>query len=328
MNIYDIAKKADCSITTISRVLNNSNLVNTKTKTKILSLIKKTNYYPDFFYKSLAKGKTNLIGVYVFFTDYYETYYFKEIFHGIMDAVSLNDKYNVVVYSPKLNNNGLPKILSGFVLIGADAVSDPIILQNLKKIKEPTVSINNKIKGFNYIDTNNLVSAYNVVKYLIELGHKNIGFINVKNHENIRERYMGYRKALLENNINSNCIINLDGSTEIKAYDAVSKWINSNKNKLPTVFFAATDRIAIGAMKALKEKGLKIPEEISIVGFDDIDMSRFIEPNLTTVHQPLYEMGKKAVEILIKQMEGRQIKLQQIIMPTNLVKRDSCRKIN
>lgn len=170
--------------------------------------------------------------------------------------------------------------------------------------------------------------AFEATEYLISLGHQKIAFL--EGHEaawDSRARFMGFLKALTANSIEFNPLLVEKGNfTREGGYKATKKLLE--KGEEFTAIFASNDQMAIGAVRAIKEKGLKIPDNISIIGFDNIEASSIIDPPLTTVMQPIYEIGKKATEILIRLINEEKIEQKKFMLKTKLIKRNSCKALN
>lgn len=185
-----------------------------------------------------------------------------------------------------------------------------------------------KFKNFNYVITDDEDGSYKAIKYLIKLGHKKIGFLTPKNWSEtaLLHRWNGYKKAMKENNldIDKKLIIETKGPDFKDGWVSIDKIIE--KINLFTAIFCVNDSLAIGVLKGLREKGIKVPDDISIVGFDNIPLSSHPDIQLTTVEQPVYRIGEKAVEILIENIEGKCKKPVHIILPTKLVIRKTTGK--
>jgi LacI family transcriptional regulator len=169
--------------------------------------------------------------------------------------------------------------------------------------------------------------SFEATEYLIFLGHKKIAFLEgPKAAWDSKARFEGYLKALKAHSLEFNPNLVENGNfTKEEGYLATKRLL-SKKEKF-TAIFSANDQMAIGAIRALKEAGLKVPDDISLVGFDNIEASSIIEPPLTTVSQPIYEMGKKAVEVLVKLINNEGVKEKKIMLKTKLIERHSCRKL-
>ena len=328
--IYDIAKKANVSISTVSRVFNGSPLVCKKTKKKVQKIIEEMNYIPSAIARSLVCQSSKTIGLIVsdvtnpFFTDAIDG------IESILSSQGFTAFLCDTRYSLERENRYITQMLEkrvdGIIIFSAYA-SDANLITKTKNII-PLVSVQSIFKEVDCINTTDEEGAFEAVDYLIKLGHKNIAFL-VYDYENstISDRMKGYVKAHKSN-----------GAPVKKEYILKSKF-GSNAGyylakelleKFPevTAVFAYNDAIALSAYMAINQKGLKIPDDISIVGYDDIELASIVTPKLTTVSQPFYDIGKTAAELLLKRIrENTKSTPQTILLPTKLVIRDSARAL-
>lgn len=199
-------------------------------------------------------------------------------------------------------------------------------LIELEKQNIPVVLINGKYKNLSFIDANNLEGAKKAVEYLINLGHKRIAIINgLLNGANGKDRFNGYKLALSTAKIKIDK--NLMGFGEFdqdKSYHEMLKLLNYKF----TAVFCANDVMALGAIKAIEEKKLKIPDDISVVGFDNLVTVSHISPPLTTVQQPIFELGKESVSLLVEIINKNITLPKKLILNTNLIVRKSCTKLH
>jgi len=329
--INDIAARARVSVATVSRVLNNSPKVNPQTRQKVLSIIKKFNYNPNPLARGLIKQKTENIGLFVPLSPhFFSQYYFREIVRGISEIL-ISTRYELIIKQPKNFDAylGYPSEVSldsfdGLILISPP--KDDHLVKYLETFrKKPTVLINFRSSFLNFVDLDNVSEAKKMTEYLINLGHKKILFINgIATSLNSLDRLEGYKLALIENNISYNpSLVFYADFDQAKAYAFMKEFLDSGESI--DAVFCANDLMAIGAICAIKEKGLRVPVDIPVVGFDDIDVAGYFDPPLTTIRQPLFEMGKKAAELLLNQIEnGETIKQEDVIFQGELIIRKSC----
>ncbi|MGA9287586.1 MAG: substrate-binding domain-containing protein, partial [Anaerobacillus sp.] len=190
----------------------------------------------------------------------------------------------------------------------------PVVLASeyIEGLTAPTVAIDN------------ISSARDAVQHLLQLGHQRVGMITGPLDIPLsRDRLKGYRQALLEHDIGIESVLIQEGDhTYESGYNQMKKFLALDKT--PTAIFAANDSMAMGAIKAIKAQGLHVPEDIAVVGFDNIQFSDIFEPALTTIAQPLMEMGKRSMELLLKQIKGEALTKKQHVLDTKLIIRDSC----
>jgi LacI family transcriptional regulator len=230
--------------------------------------------------------------------------------------VDKNIDYIQTIYQEKMD---------GIIIMNGDEDSPGFM--DLIQSNLPMVAIGTyKNDNIYQVDINNNKSTQNIIQYLFDLGHKKIGFIS---HSSIEEgagrsRFEGYLEALKNKSILiKNEWIKTAEYTEESGIEAMENIIEGKE--LPTAFFCSNDQVAIGGMKALLREGLKVPEDISIVGFDDDPLSQYINPPLTTVAQPTREIGETVINLILEQLEGMK-KPRRIILETEIKKRGSCRK--
>lgn len=303
MNIRDIARLSGVGVSTVSRVLNNHSDVKDSTREKVLKVIEESNYIPNNSARILKQNNTNNIGVLVM--GVYNPL-FSEMTNIIGNIIN-KSKYTMIFeqnnYTKEDDFDTLQalikeKRLQGVICLGGNFKSGRRV--SLKSLGVPIVltSVNTVLEeekdGYSSVGVDNIESAYKATKYLIDLGHRDIAIIiSEKDDLGISfSRLQGYKKALLEVNIEFNKNNVLEGKYDSeKAYECMSKYLESN-NKV-TAVFAISDFMAIGIAKAIVDKGLKIGEDISVIGFDGMDVSKFYNPGITTISQPKKEIAEK-----------------------------------
>lgn len=332
--IKDIAKQANVSIATVSRVINKHPDVSDETRKKIIKIMAEKNYKPNTIARSLSTRISKQIGV--FFTDHYNSGlqhpFFREVIYGMEKALGENG-YDLVYFTNRRwgdNFSYLEKCkdrhVDGVVLMGV--LKDDPNLNNLLSSSIPVVFVDIDIISENasYVISDNVSGAKKAVKYLYNLGHTKIGTIlGINITKSTQDRFLGYKLALeeLEINYNSDWVVNGD-YTEEGSYQAIKKLLKLDQ--LPTAIFCQSDKMAIGAMNALEDSGHKVPEDFSIIGYDDIEVSRYVKPALTTIAQNKFKMGKVAAEMLVNMIKENK-SVSPSILPVNLKERDSCKKI-
>jgi len=333
LTMKDIAERAGVSVATVSRVLNNSKPVSEELRDKVLKVVKETGYKPNALARSLIKQRTGTIGVIIPDLDN-ET--FADLIKGIELILDENDYVLVVT-----NTMGqVEKELEMFHLFEEKRV-DGIIFSGVSLTEEhkeffsnfeiPTVVVGQQFKELNFpsVTIDNFQAAFDMTQYLIDLGHKKIAMIRgpMYDQQAGKERVLGYKTALRENNLEiKDDYINQGDFTIESGYQAMVE-IFENEDK-PTAVFAASDKMAIGALNYCLDKGLKVPEDISIAGFDDMELATAIRPELTTIHQDQVQKGIKTAELLLEMMEKEKKEVYNIQLPYSLIKRQSTSKIN
>lgn len=328
-NITDVAKEAKVSIATVSRVINNLPSVKEGNRTKVLGAIDKLNFKPNISARRLASNSVNSIGIiWPPYNDIFGSYFFIELMRGIRDIV-FGDRRDIVLlynineaedefYRRILNNT----YIGGLILeLGALEINSI-----LKKNDIPFIIVNayHKDPEINCISVNNVGGAFSAVKYLIRLGHKRIAIIHgALDIQPGIDRLTGYKLALKEYGLNTDGNLIADGNfSRQTAYEKMLKLLELESP--PTAVFVASDEMVLGTAKAIREKGLDIPRDISIVGFDDSPIALEFSPPLTTVRQPIAEMGSCAAQTLIKLITKQMKRGVKKILKTELIIRGSC----
>ncbi|AEE91945.1 Transcriptional regulator, LacI family [Tepidanaerobacter acetatoxydans Re1] len=336
VTITEVAKRANVSISTVSRVLNKNYPVSDEVKERVLQAISELNYQPNAVARSLKKQKTNMIGVVV--ADISNPF-FMQIAKGIESVVG-PEKYNLIFCSTDENpskEHALLRLLSekrvdGIIL--ASCNTDSSYINQLAEKNFPIILIDRKVPNCSadVIVEDNFSSAYKLTKYLIQMGHKKIGIVNgLLKVSSGAERFAGYKKALEDDDIKLRDDYVLQGNFKrLDAYNAARQLILNNKNDLPTAIFAANNLMAEGIMVALREFGLKIPEDISLVSFGDISTPDLIDPRLTVISQNTFAIGQKAGETVLYRIQNgvESADFKEFIMVPEMSIGNSVKKIN
>jgi LacI family transcriptional regulator len=329
LTLEDIARLSGVSRSTVSRVINAEVNVKDQTRQKVMQVINSYNFQPNLAARGLASGRTNVIGVVipasvtVIFTDPY----FPQLLQGV-SAVCNTREYSVMLWlsEPEYERRMISRILhNGLVdgvLVASIPMNDPII-ESIVESKMPYILIGrHPTATVNYLDVDNVQSSRKATMHLVRLGYKRIGTITgIQNQISGYDRYQGYLKALQDSNFPTRPELVAEGDfTEEGGYKAMMRLLKYK----PDAVFVASDTMAYGAMRALREANLRIPEDVAVVGFDDLPNSSKTTPPLTTIRQMPSQMGSRAVEFLINAIESGIKSTQGIIMDTELVVRESC----
>jgi LacI family transcriptional regulator, repressor for deo operon, udp, cdd, tsx, nupC, and nupG len=329
VRISDVAKLANVSTATVSRVLSNSGNVKKETAEKVLEAIQKLNYQPNMLARQLRKLETKTVLVVV--PDITNTF-FSKVLRGI-EHVAIENGYQVLLGDTGNNierERGYLNILrqkkaDGMILLTARL--EPHLLEEIAS-EFPVVLACEYLEGSTIptVSIDNISSARKATEHLIHLGHRRIGFISGPLNVILsRDRLKGFRQAMAQHGISVESYLIQEGDFSFESgYNMMMKFLALDQP--PTAVFAANDEMAIGAIKAIKSKGLRVPDDISIVGFDDIQFASIYEPALTTISQPMFEIGKKAMELLIKLINKDKLEKSQYILEDQLVIRETCKK--
>ncbi len=325
--MVDVAKLANVSNATVSRVFSNPDAVSKDTKEKVLKAAEELNYELNVLARNLRRMKTEVIMVIL--PDISNSF-FSKIVRGI-ESVAMKNNYKVLLGDTKNDLDLEKEYLKNLDQKYADGVISLTARIDAELIKEISDKFN-MVLACEYIDEesiptvsiNNVEGAYKATEHLINLGHEKI--VHISGPEDVilsQDRIKGYKNALNEYNLSVDADLIIEGDFSYKSgYNIMSKLIKFNKT--PTAVFADSDQMAIGAIKAIKEHGLKVPEDIAVVGFDNIEIASIYEPSLTTISQPMYKIGVKAMQLLLDLMGNKKIENNKIQLESKLIIRDSC----
>jgi LacI family transcriptional regulator len=330
-SIKDVAKEAGVSIATVSRVLNDVDVVNEETKKKVTEAIKKLDYRPNIVARSLKTQKTRTIGIVV--PDISNQFY-PEIVRGAEDVANIYN-YNVILCNTDLDSEKeveylrvlKEKMVDGVIYM-SNSMEDQIIA-TLDNLKLPTVLVetNSKNSDFPSVTIDNEKAAYDATTYLIKKGNKKIAYVGVNpDLANARGlRFLGYKKALEDNGIEyDDELVQFGGLKATDGRDGMEVIIN--KVKKIDAAFCCSDEIAMGVINTLREKGINVPEQVDVIGFENIYASSIYYPKLTTIEEPMYDMGSVGMRMLIKLVNKKEIEQEHYILDYKLIERDSCKR--
>ncbi|MFV0466593.1 MAG: LacI family DNA-binding transcriptional regulator [Lachnospiraceae bacterium] len=330
----DLAKMLGLSPASISLVLNNKPGVGEETRKRVLDTIRELGY-DELLPDSPEQKQTILFLVYrKNSTKQKESAYFSQLFSSVIEGVE--NQIKQLGYQLMITYTDSPTIASEIEKIRSDKI-DGLLLLATEMVKEqldlfhniniPVVVIDNYMESedMDCVAINNEQGVDMAISHLVSKGHKEIGYLHIEdNANNFIERYDGFFRSFRENElqINSSNIISFSTMGGDTVYTELMDRIGKME-QMPTAFFADNDIIAVLAIRILREKGYRVPEDISIVGFDDISISELVDPPLTTVRTPKFEIGCVAVMTLASRIEGRSVGIQKIEMKTSLVERKS-----
>jgi LacI family transcriptional regulator len=324
----DVARAAGVSSATVSRVLSGYEFVQEATRTRVLEAVERLGYVANLQARSLAGGRSQIIGLLVPNLD---TGYVGTIIQRI-DQELERANYDLILYTshrhPSKESFYVSTIASGLT-IGMLLVAPQVPATYLDALREqnfPYVLIDqaDATENSNVVEATNWQGAYEATRHLIQLGHVRIAFITgALNVRSAVDRLQGYQAALVDCGLPFREELVVEGDYQQRTGYEAAKSLLENVNP-PTAVFASNDLSAFGAMDAARECGFRIPDDISIIGFDDVPQAGLVYPKLTTVRQPLEQMGQVAVQMLLELIKDRSHPPQRVTLPTRLVIRDSC----
>ncbi|MBW1708444.1 MAG: LacI family DNA-binding transcriptional regulator [Deltaproteobacteria bacterium] len=330
ITIKEIAKLAGVSNATVSRVIHSPHLVNQKTRERIQQVMESNNYVYDAVAGDLSRKKASVIGLII---PTIKNSIFSSTVYGIQEKAE-EGGYTTIIgnsnYDTKSELNIMTlfqqRRIAGLILTGlSEGVSKRI--REFMQLGIPSVVTWEKLDSSDicYAGFDNFKAAYSMTNHLIGLRHKRIGLIigPYTRVRRVRSRLDGYKTALNEHSIpfDSDFIFESE-YTLVDGKEAMQRLLSLPDP--PTAVFAASDVLAMGALTAVKENGLRVPQDISIAGFDDLDFTAYLDPPLTTVRIPAFEMGQLAVKMLFEMIDGEMNQVRQYCLDTDLIIRQSC----
>ena len=302
-SIKDVAKEAGVSIATVSRVLNDIDVVNEDTKKKVLDAIKELGYRPNIVARSLKTQRTKTIGILI--PDISSQFY-PEIVRGAEDVANIYD-YNVILCNSDFDYDKekdylrvlKEKMVDGVIYMSSSLEEESLDIINDLDLKTVLVETKDSEERLPSVTIDNVEATYEATKYLLDKGIKNIAFVGVeKNSINAwGYRFLGYERALKEAGIEvDEELVFLKNLKYKTGHDAAATFLKSNK-KIEGII-CASDEIAMGVINGLREKGINTPEDVSVIGFNNNAVASYFYPKLTTISQPSYDMGSVAMRML------------------------------
>ena len=347
MKSEEIAKIAGVSRSTVSRVINNYSNVPDETRQKVLEIIEKYNYQPNTCARVLAGKNNDTIGLFIVSiadadnpNRLYNNNYFTQFVNAIVDCANSNGYYVLVniIYCEndysRVNEVFLQKRIDGGIVIGTEMDTDVLIKVSQKGCPIALIDYDVEEIKKTKSDNDNLIvvgskdyeGAVAAIEYLIELGHTDIGLLAGRlSTYSGRQRYQAFFDTMKKHNLEVNEEFVLHGDfIKSKTSNEVQRLIN--KGKLPTALFSSNDDMAITAIDLFKENNIKVPDDISIIGFDNIPLSSLIRPALSTISTPIFDIVEKTVRELISNIKRNKKGFMSYSYDTKMIIRETCSK--
>jgi LacI family repressor for deo operon, udp, cdd, tsx, nupC, and nupG len=327
ITLRDVAKLANVSTATVSRVLAHSDHVSEETRKKVLEAIQALNYHPNLLGRQLRKRETRTILVVV--PDITNPF-FSQVLRGI-EQVALEHGYRVLLGDTQNDSQRELDYLDHLFYRQVDgaimltARTPPPVIEELAE-EYPVVLACEYLEGSRIptVSIDNISSARKMTEHLIQLGHRRIAHLSGPMHVILsRDRLKGYQQAMATYELDLDPVLIQEGDFSYASGFNLTEKLLALQTP-PTAIFAANDEMAIGAIKAIKQQGLRVPDDIAVAGFDDIQMSSIFEPALTTIAQPVFEIGSTAMELLVRLMEKKEVMKQRFVLEDRLIIRQSC----
>lgn len=323
VTIRDVAKTAGVSTATVSRVLNNSPAVRPETRERVLTVIAETGYRPSLTARRLSIGRTLTIGIVLPFLTLPS---FVERLRGVQ-SVLVDTEYDLLLVTaetPERMEERIDNLLSqrgvdGIIVVSIKPTDDQVI--RIKRLGMPVVLVDARKSNLSRVVVDDISGGYLATRHLIELGHRRIAFLsdyldNPFNFVSMSYRSEGYRRALEESQIPFQKDYQREGELGgQEAYEKAKSLLSLTPR--PTAVFAASDTHAVGVLKAAHDLGIRVPDDLSVIGYDDIRDAEYL--NLTTIRQHLFHMGEKGAQILLSALNGHDEPTGEVLLPVELV---------
>lgn len=333
--LRDVAAMAGVSVATASYVLNGKKTISEETKERVYGAIEKLDYVPDLSARGLTVKDTKLIGVVVPQTEPGSKLMFQNGFYGeILGSIEYHARitgYHVIISATDVNESYMRLVrernLDGVIVIGTYPNE---FYKELAKLQIPIVLVDSYCSDYDFhnVRIDDAYGSYIATKYVLDQGHRKIAFFTGRMKENgvVKKRFDGYQRAMVEFGIKDPIRFVYEAQVDYNSGIYLAQKL-VEENRGVTAVVATADILAIGAMKGFYQKGIKVGEEMSIVGFDDLEIAKYLTPGLTTIRQQISLKGEEAVKLLVSSMTEEEITKQDVILPIELVERESVKRI-
>ena len=332
VTIYDVAREAGVSMATVSRVVNNNPNVKPQTRKKVFEAIERLGYRPNAVARGLASKKTTTVGVVI---PDISNAIFAEVARGIEDIANMYH-YNIILCNAdkkkdkeiRVINTLLEKQVDGLLFMGGAVTEEHIIAFKSSNVPIVLCATTDEQATIPSVDIDHEAAAFDAVTSLIAQGHKSIAMISgtLQDPANGYARFQGYKRALEEaGHAYDESLVRVGNYRYESGIEAMKYFLEMDKK--PTAVFAATDEMAIGAIHSIQDYGLKVPEDISVISVDNSRMASMVRPQLTTVAQPMYDIGAVSMRLLTKLMKKEAVEDPRVILQHELINRQSVAQV-
>jgi len=329
ITIRDVAIQAGVSHQTVSRVINNSEQVTPSTRKRVEDAIKKLGYRPNVIARSMAQGHTHTLGC---ISPNLTNYIFSSIIENAQAEARRLGFFILTGFAssaddvPLLLDEMLNRRVDGLLVLNPRDDERYLHLLPLIESGMPVVYLKNtpKEEAVSSVCADDQNGGYLATQYLLELGHTNIvTIIGPKNEECTQDRLNGYRQALSEASIKQEETLVIKGDWSAESAGRAVQELLASATPFSAIF-AQNDRMAVGTIRALRDSGLRVPQDISVIGYDDIPLASYFDPPLTTIRQPMDEFGRHGAQLLVDSIQNPKYSPKQVRLDTQLIKRNSC----
>jgi len=332
VTIYDVAREAGVSMATVSRVVNNNPNVKPQTRKKVFEAIEKLGYRPNAVARGLASKRTTTVGVVI---PDISNHIYAEVARGIEDIANMYH-YNIILCNAdkkkekeiRVINTLLEKQVDGLLFMGAAVTDDHIEAFRTTTVPIVLCATSDEKHEYPSVDIDHEQAAYDATKQLLEAGHRKVGMISGRLEDPFTglARYQGYRRALEEAGIPFREEYVRSGTLRYASGMEAMNYFLQLKDR-PTAIFVANDEMALGAIHQVQDAGLKVPDDISVISVDNSKLSIMVRPQLSTVSQPMYDIGAVSMRLLTKLMKNEQVEEKRVILPHEVILRNTIRKM-
>ncbi|WP_166238186.1 catabolite control protein A [Paenibacillus turpanensis] len=332
VTIYDVAREAGVSMATVSRVVNNNPNVKPQTRKKVFEAIERLGYRPNAVARGLASKKTTTVGVVI---PDISNPIFSEVARGIEDIANMYH-YNIILCNAdkrkdkeiRVVNTLLEKQVDGLLFMGGVVTEEHIQAFRTASVPIVLCATTDEKEMMPAVDIDHEAAAFDAVNELIRQGHRKIAMISgtLQDPANGFARYQGYKRALEQAGIALRDEYVRVGNYRYESGLELTKYFVELEDR-PTAIFTATDEMAIGAIHTIQDMGLRVPADISVISVDNIRMASMVRPQLTTVAQPMYDIGAVAMRLLTKLMKKENVQQNRVILPHEIITRNSVTSI-
>ncbi|UJL45094.1 catabolite control protein A [Virgibacillus sp. NKC19-16] len=327
ITIYDVAREANVSMATVSRVVNGNPNVKPTTRKKVLNTIEELGYRPNAVARGLASKKTTTVGAII---PDISSIFFAELARGIEDIATMY-KYNMILSNSDQNkdkelqliNTMLEKQVDGILFMGGNITEEHV--QQFQSSSVPVVlaATYDKSEVIPSVNIDYQEAAYEATKFLIDNGNEHPAFISGQADTQInQQKYNGYMRALEESPVSINENLIIKGEYTYDSGIEAAQVLLSLQEK-PTAIFVASDEMALGVIHGAQDKGYNVPEDLEVVGFDNTRLASMVRPTLSTIVQPMYDIGAVAMRLLTKYMNKEEVTDKKVVLPHRIEKRNS-----
>ncbi len=327
ITIYDVAREANVSMATVSRVVNGNPNVKPATRKKVLNTIERLGYRPNAVARGLASKKTTTVGAII---PDISSIFFAELARGIEDIATMYN-YNIILSNSDQNkdkelhliNTMLEKQVDGIVFMGGKITEEHVQQFKTSPVPVALAATIDETESTPSVNIDYEQAAYEAASLLLEHGNEHPAFVSAQEETEINtQKFNGYKRALEEKNVTLNEEYVIKGDyTYDSGMEALEQLMALNKK--PTSIFVASDEMALGVIHGAQDRGLKVPEDLEVFGFDNTRLATMVRPTLSTIVQPMYDIGAVAMRLLTKYMNKEEVTEQNIILPHRIIERNS-----